>query len=49
MMLKNSEETITAIAAKVGYDNPGKFAATFRFGYWSETQQSIERRRYDEE
>ena len=30
MMLKNSEETITAIAAKVGYDNPGKFAATFR-------------------
>lgn len=30
MMLKSSDESIVTIASKVGYDNPGKFAAAFR-------------------
>lgn len=30
LMLKNTQEPIIAIAARVGYDNPGKFAAAFR-------------------
>lgn len=30
MMLRSSEDSISTIASKVGYDNPAKFAAAFR-------------------
>lgn len=30
LMLKNSQESVISIAARVGYGNPGKFAAAFR-------------------
>lgn len=30
LMLKNTEESVISIASKVGYSNPGKFAAAFR-------------------
>lgn len=30
LMLKNTEDSIITISSKVGYDNPGKFAAAFR-------------------